>query len=68
MIESVNCGRWKIRNWFYAPCKIHTWGIIYFGDTPDRYTDNTLNEFYNRLPIVIILCFLLVFITFLLVT
>ncbi|CAF4025256.1 unnamed protein product [Rotaria sp. Silwood2] len=50
VIEYVNCGTWRIRNWFYTTSKIHSWGMIYFGDTPDEYTNNVLEDFQDRLP------------------
>ncbi|CAF3469030.1 unnamed protein product [Rotaria sp. Silwood1] len=49
VIEYVNCGKWRIRNWFYETPEINSWGIIYFGDKLDRFVKNILNEFQNRL-------------------
>ncbi|CAF4872522.1 unnamed protein product [Rotaria sp. Silwood1] len=50
VIESVNCGKWRIQNWFYTTSKINSWGMIYFGDTPNSRIEDTLSEFQNRLP------------------
>ncbi len=38
------------RNWFYATIKISSWGILYFGDKPDKYIDDILQQFKYELP------------------
>ncbi|CAF3650729.1 unnamed protein product [Rotaria sordida] len=50
VIESVNCGKWRIRNWFYTTSEINSWGMIYFGDKSNRSIENMLYEFQNQLP------------------
>ena len=52
VIERVDCGKWRIRNWFYETTKINSWGIIYFGDAPNREVNNVLEAFQSQLPIV----------------
>ncbi|CAF2681440.1 unnamed protein product [Rotaria sp. Silwood2] len=50
IIESVNCGKWRIQNWFYTTSQINSWGMIYFGDTSNGYTEDIVSKFQNRLP------------------
>lgn len=57
VIERVSFGKWRVRNWFYESPTINSWGIIYFGDTPNRETNDILNEFQNIFPNVNIFIF-----------
>jgi hypothetical protein len=50
VIEQVRFGKWRVRNWFYDTPPINSWGMIYFGDTPNREIDGILRDFQNRLP------------------
>lgn len=49
-IQQVEFGKWRIRNWFYGAAIIDSWGLIYFGDPPDRQIDRDLDDFQNQLP------------------
>ncbi|CAF3974965.1 unnamed protein product [Adineta steineri] len=49
-IEYVRGGKWRIRNWFCSTPEIHTWGMIYFGDQPDRNIRSILENFQHELP------------------
>ena len=51
--ESIQGGQWRIRNWFISTPPINKWGIIYFGDAPDRNVNGVLQEFQNQFPNVI---------------
>lgn len=55
VVEYVNCGKWRIRNWFYNTPEIKSWGIIYFGEKPNKNTSDILNEFQRQLPNVVYL-------------
>jgi hypothetical protein len=61
VIERVNCGQWRIRNWFYESPEINSWGIIYFGDRPNGEVNNILAEFQNQFPPVNSIFFKLIF-------
>jgi hypothetical protein len=50
VIEHVKFGKWKLQNWFYETPDINAWGIIYFGDRPNREVSNILESFQNQLP------------------
>ncbi|CAF1565590.1 unnamed protein product [Adineta ricciae] len=51
IIESVNVGKWRIRNWFYKTTEIYSWGAIYFGSKPpDNATKEILNNFVGQFP------------------
>jgi hypothetical protein len=50
VIEQVRLGKWRLRNWFYETQEINSWGIIYFGDTPNREVNDILGAFQNQLP------------------
>jgi hypothetical protein len=49
-IERVNCGKWRIGNWFHTTPEITRWGLIYFGDKPDNRTIETVNILADQLP------------------
>ncbi|CAF3663795.1 unnamed protein product [Adineta steineri] len=49
-IEQVDCGKWKIRNWFYTTPEIQRWGIIYLGDTYDDRVKYILQSFKDQFP------------------
>jgi eukaryotic translation initiation factor 2C len=50
VIERVRFGKWRVQNWFYETPIIHSWGIIYFGDEPNREINDNLNSFQIQLP------------------
>lgn len=54
IVEHVNVGKWKIRNWFYESPPINSWGLIYFCDRPNyNRVDDIVDQFQNELPQVI---------------
>ncbi len=57
VIERVRFGKWRVQNWFYETPIINSWGIIYFGDRPNREINDNLNSFQNQLPQVNFNCF-----------
>ena len=50
VIEQVRFGKWRVRNWFFEASTINSWGMIYFGDAPDRQTAQDLEQFRIQLP------------------
>jgi hypothetical protein len=50
VIERVRFGKWRVQNWFYETPDINSWGMIYFGDRPNREIDNNLQSFQDQLP------------------
>ena len=50
VLEQVQFGKWRIRNWFYEASVINSWGMFYFGDAPDGQVNRDLENFQNQLP------------------
>lgn len=52
--ERVNFGKWTIRNRFYTTRDINKWGMVYFGSKPTENVIQTLKDFENRLPALLL--------------
>ncbi len=60
-VERVNCGKWRIGNWFYTTPEIVKWGLIYFGSKPDNKIIETLDILASQLPAVNYFYFYVIF-------
>ena len=57
MVENVNVGKWKIRNFFYQTPEIRKWGLIYIGNQLSNEQKRMIEYFAVEFPKVNFLFF-----------